>query len=248
MRHLLLLSFLLLLAGCVSLPSDPGWGGAPSSPSSTFLSPGSHPGICGRTPEVQVALIRAIAVEGPRMPCGSINSWELYRLRRLQVDADYLLPGDFRDLLGLRELDVTVGNRFPLVTGVFQGMPSLRRMEVTFVRSRGDFTDRTALLEPGVFDDLGALERLEINGRHSQTGLRLDGRNLRGLEGLWELDVDSVSSITPGALSDLQGLRRLRLTAAYTPPSGRPEETPVLPPGLLEPLPALSDVRFRHFR
>ena len=245
---MLLLFLLLLLAGCVSAPSDPGVGGAPLSPGSTFLPPGSHLGICGRTPEVQVALIRAIAVEGPRMSCGSINPWELYRLRRLQVDADYLLPGDFLDLLGLRELEVMVGNQSPLVTGVFQGMPSLRRMEVTFVRSRGEFPDRTALLEPGVFDDLGALERLEINGRRSQTGLHLNGRNLRGLEGLWELDVDSVSSITPGALSDLQGLRRLRLTASYTPPSRRQEETPELPPELLEPLPALSDIRFRHFR
>ena len=222
MRYLLLLllSFLLLLAGCVSSPSDPGVGGsAPSSPGSTVPPPGSHRGICGRTPEVQVALIRAIAVDGPRMSCGSINPWELYRLRRLQVEVDYLLPGDFLDLLGLRELEVRVEDRFPLVTGVFQGMPSLRRMEVTFVRSRGELPDRTVLLEPGVFDDLGALERLEINGRRSQTGLHLNGRNLRGLEGLWELDVDSVSSITPGALSDLQGLRRLRLTAAYTPPS-----------------------------
>ena len=244
MRTLLLLTLLcLVLAACAgpSLPAVP-----PSYiPAGTALPDlGPQPGICGRTPEVQVSIIREIAVEGSRMSCGSIDPPELYRLRRLSVQSDYLRRGDFLHLVNLRELEVTVG-RSALPAGVFAGMPGLRELTLTVVRLEGDdVVGRLDVLTPGVFD---GLDSLELNGRRSNTGFRLDARNLRGLEGLRDLDVDSVAHVTPGALLGMRDLRRVRLTGIYLPPA-QCDEAPPLPPELFDSLPSLEDVRVRRFR
>ena len=180
-----------------------------------------------------MAIIRELAVEGSRMLCGAIDASELYRLRVLRVDADYLLPGDFLGLVNLRELEAVVG-RFPLVSGVFLGMPSLHRMELTVVRRGVAPGDVSGMLVPGVFGGLEGLERLDLNGRRNLVGFHLDRRALRGLDGLVDLDVDSVAFISPDALSDMPALRRVCLNAAYTPPHRR-DERPALPPGLFNP-------------
>ena len=219
-------------------------------PSPSALPPAadaSMPGICGRTPEVQVAIIRELAVEGPRMSCGAIDASELYRLRTLRVDADYLLPGDFLDLVNLRELDAVVAGRFPLAPGVFAGMPSLRRLDLTVERRDGAPGSVPGLLAPGVFGELEGLEHLGLRGRRARVGFHLDRRSLRGLDGLVELRVDSVAVIFHNALSDMSELRRVRLNAVYTPPHLR-DQRPVLPPGLFAPLPGLEHIHVRHFR
>ena len=233
----------LVLAACAgpSFPAVP-----PSrTPARTALPDlGPQPGICGRTPEVQVSIIREIAVEGPRMSCGSIAPPELYRLRRLPVQSDYLRRGDFLHLVNLRELEVTVG-RSALPAGVFAGMPGLRELTLTVVRLEGDDVGgRPDVLTPGVFD---GLERLELNGRRSNTGFQMDSGNLRGLDGLRDLDVDSVAHVTPGALRGMRGLRRVRLTGIYLPPTRR-DEAPALPPELFASLPGLDDVGVKRFR
>ena len=194
-----------------------------------------------------MALIRALALDGPRMSCGDIDDAELYRLRRLRVDADYLLPGDFQGLASLRRLEVTVGRR-PLPPGVFRGMPSLHRMELTVVARPGDRGWRyRGMLSPGAFEGLDLLEQMELNGRRGGAGFRLDRPNLRGLEGLVSLDVDSVSRATPDALSALPSLRRLRLTAVHVQPALRDSESPRLPPEFLESAARLENFRAQHF-
>ena len=233
-----LLAFLLsFLLGCAA--------GSPVPAARPSMPPGPQPGICGRTPEVQVALLRALAVDGPRMSCGAVEPPELYRLRSLSVDVEYLAPGDFRHLHSLLELRLGVVAATPLPAGVFDGLASLRRLTLTAER-RGAPDPR--VLSPGVFVGLDSLEALELNGRRGSVAFRLDGPNLRGLEGLAELDVDSVAVVTPGAFLGMDGLRRLRLQARYVEPSRRDEESPVFPREALEALPGLERVTVRHFR
>ena len=95
---------------------------------------------------------------------------------------------------------------------------------------------RLDVLTSGVFDGLDSLERLELNGRRSNTGFRLDSLNLMGLERLQDLDVDSVAEVTPGALMGMRDLRRVRLTGIHLPPARR-GEAPLLPPALFAFLP-----------
>ena len=83
------------------------------------------------------------------------------------------------------------------------------------VRLEGDdAVGRLDVLTSGVFD---GLDSLELNGRRSNTGFRLDSLNLIGLESLQDLDVDSVAEVTPGALMGMRDLRRVRLTGIYLP-------------------------------
>ena len=106
---------------------------------------------------------------------------------------------------------------------------------------------RLDVLTSGVFDGLDSLERLELNGRRSNTGFRLerllDSLNLIGQD----LDVDSVAEVTPGALTGMRDLRRVRLTGIYLPPARR-GEAPLLPPALFASLPGLDDIGVKHFR
>ena len=246
MRILLLLTLLCLVLASCSGPSFPAVSPSPPRTPVGAVLPdlGPQPGICGRTPEVQVSIIREIAVEGPRMSCGSIDSSEIYRLRRLSVQSNYLRVGDFLHLVNLWELDVTVG-RSALPAGVFAGMPRLRELTLTVVRLEGDdAVGRLDVLTSGVFD---GLERLELNGRRNNTGFRLDSLNLMGLERLQDLDVDSVAEVTPGALTGMRDLRRVRLTGIYLPPARR-GEAPLLPPALFASLPGLDDIGVKHFR
>ena len=60
----------------------------PPTPTPTPTPPPTPPGqagICKRTPEVQDAIIAAIAELGPRMSCQLINPSELYRIREMTV-------------------------------------------------------------------------------------------------------------------------------------------------------------------
>ena len=194
--------------------------------------------------------MRALAEDGPRMSCREVDAAELYRLRELLVDAEYLLPGDFQGLVSLRRLDVTVG-RFPLSAGVFRGMPSLVDLEVTVVRRPGDGGADAMMLSPGVFEGLEGLEGLEhlgLKGRRHEVGFRLDRSVLRGLDGLVSLDVDSVLHVGSDALHGLPSLRGLRVTAVYVDPARRREESPMLPPEFLESASLLEEFRARHFR
>ena len=110
------------------------------------------------------------------------------------------------------------------------------------VRLEGDdAVGRLDVLTSGVFDGL------ELNGRRSNTGFRLDSLNLIGLERLQDLDVDSVAEVTPGTLMGMRDLRRVRLTGIYLPPARR-GEAPSLPPALFASLPGLDDVGVKHFR
>ena len=249
MRILLLLTLLCLVLASCSGPSFPAVSPPPPRTPVGAVLPdlGSQPGICGRTPEVQVSIIREIAVEGPRMSCGSIDSSEIYRLRRLSVQSNYLRVGDFLHLVNLWELEVTVG-RSALPAGVLAGMPRLRELTLTVVRlEEDDAVGRLDVLTSGVFDGLDSLERLEIDGRRSNTGFRLDPLNLMGLERLQDLDVDSVAEVTPGALMGMRDLRRVRLTGIHLPPARR-GEAPLLPPELFASLPGLDDIGVKHFR
>ena len=124
MRTLLLLTLLCLVLAACEGPAFPAVSPLRTPVGADLPDLGPQPGICGRTPEVQVSIIREIAVEGPRMSCGSIVPPELYRLRRLPVQSDYLRRGDFLHLVNLQELEVTV-ERSALPAGVFAGMPSV---------------------------------------------------------------------------------------------------------------------------
>jgi len=79
---------------------------ATPAPEARFIPPTpSGPGICGRTPEVQQALIETLKIAS----CRLITEHELYRIRDLpDIRAPELKAGDFAGLVNLYSLSVEV--------------------------------------------------------------------------------------------------------------------------------------------
>ena len=79
---------------------------ATPAPEAGFIPPTpSGPGICGRTPEVQQALIETLKIAS----CRLITEHELYRIRDLpDIRAPELKAGDFAGLVNLESLSVEV--------------------------------------------------------------------------------------------------------------------------------------------
>ena len=93
----------------VSTPT-PGVTPAPTSPSvptptAVVIPTPTRPGICGRTPEVQQAIIEKLRIAS----CRLITEHELYRIRGLpEIRAPELRAGDFTGLVNLNSLSVPI--------------------------------------------------------------------------------------------------------------------------------------------
>ena len=221
----------LLLMACVPISSPP----PPPDPGEIVRE-----GICGRTPEVQTALMRMLAADGPRMSCREIQPDDLYRLRELTLDSPYLVWGDLHDLTSLWKLKViTEGS--PIPAGIFEDLESLTELTIV-ISGPGD-----QALQPGTFRQLDNLEHLTLQGRRNRASFHLSAANLQGPTGLRTLRVDSVESVTPTALMGLPKLERVDLTAAYRQPRQR-DTSAELPAELTQGLTALEKFRARHFR
>ena len=138
-----------------SLPAatpDPDARAIPSTP--------TGPGICGRTPEVQQAIIDRLMVPY----CQPITNAELYRLRDLgEIRAPSLLAGDFDGLVNLYELEISLrqdcGGNCPnppvIPSGAFSGI----RVEILQI-SDGPDSDTHVSIAEGAFEgaDVKSLE------------------------------------------------------------------------------------------
>ena len=224
-----------ILLGCIPTPGQPG---PPPTP-----DPTPRAGICGRTPEVQSAIIRALAQEGPGLSCREIDFQEMYRLREIRLEAPYLLPGDLHGLANLKKLDAAILESWP-AAGSLEGMPQMEELRLEMAGQPRDWH-----VERGTFRRLERLEKLEIRGNRNlrpRVRVHLGTRSLDGLEQLRELRVDGVESIEPAALARLKELRRVDLRASWRTKSEEPT-APELPPEIFDGLDALEKTRARGF-
>ena len=172
----------------------------------TAITESQRPGICGRTPEVQRAIIQNLEISS----CRIITADELYRIRRLDIDVIELFPGDFADLPNVDRLEL--GLRAPdiLQPGIFTGLSGLLTLRVdadrssSFVLEQGLFDglgELTTLdvgyinfVAAGALDDLAQLESLRLRGtykRNSSRDPRLPQNVFRELPNLRSVDADS---------------------------------------------------------
>ena len=131
----------------VSTPT-PGVAPAPTSPSvptptAVVIPTPTRPGICGRTPEVQQAIIETLRIAS----CRLITEHELYRIRDLpEIRAPELRSGDFTGLVSLNSLSVQLRllertNPAVIPAGTFKGS------------SIGTLVLDVDAIEPGAFED-----------------------------------------------------------------------------------------------
>ena len=86
-------------------------------------------GICGRTPQVQTAILEQI--DGVS-DCAAVTEEQLAAIRRLALQnkgTSSLLGGDFAGLTSLRRLDLDSNALVTLPSGLFHGLTSLQVLE-----------------------------------------------------------------------------------------------------------------------
>lgn len=143
---------------------------ATATPQAQFIPPTpSGPGICGRTPEVQDAIIEQLKLRS----CQLITEPELFRIRALGIKGVDLKAGDFAGLLNLESLKVVLSrSRYSPSDGQLSAIPA-----GTFTDSRiadlrigeSSANSHPVTIEDGAFD--GAhVESLSI---HLAVGSRL---------------------------------------------------------------------------
>ena len=131
----------------VSTPT-PGVAPVPTSPSvptptAVVIPTPTRPGICGRTPEVQQAIIETLRIAS----CRLITEHELYRIRDLpEISAPELRSGDFTGLVNLNSLSVQLGPSV-VPAGTFTGS-GIRQLTL----SSSNRSDSHLTIEDGAFD------------------------------------------------------------------------------------------------
>ena len=119
-----------------------------STPELAVIPTPSVPGICGRSPEVQKAILVSLNIN----LCRAVTEDELFRITTFGVKMNTAKAGDFHGLVNVKELGLEIRDVEP---GGFSGMTSLKEMHVT-VYTYGS-------IAPGAFQGLGSLEKLTIN-------------------------------------------------------------------------------------
>ena len=164
------------------------------------------PGICGRTENVQTAIIYYLDADvGVTRTCAAVTVADLASLTRsMEMQGEgitSLRPGDFAGLTSLQTLDLSSNSFTTLPAGVFSGMTAL-----TTIKLRGG---ALTSLPANVFSGLPALEILELEDNSNLASLDADVFNgLTALITLWlhENDLTSLPADVFDGLTALESL------------------------------------------
>ena len=138
----------------------------PAIPTPIVIARPTGPGICGRSPEIQTAIIHYLNVN----LCQAITAPELFRITGLMVAMNTAKAGDFQGLTNVQTLQVsaknvesraftqmeslktitlTIQDEGTIAIGAFQQLPSLHNMELA-IATNGSITKRSLprLAEP----------------------------------------------------------------------------------------------------
>ena len=173
--------------------------------------------ICFRHLAVQRSLMGRLSVN----LCSVVNAGELYRVTEFGLSSRELEKGDphhtlvaedFAGLVNVESLDIHLPEGHRLAPGVFQHLTGLRNLTVS----------NLDLLDAGVLDGLGGLEKLDISVRdydeQSEGPSILTGELLQGLDSLQELTIYNIAIVEAGALDGVPNLRYLSLDAEIVQP------------------------------
>ena len=189
-------------------------------------------GICGRTSQVRVELLRLIQVNDSNVAdCSQVTTAHLQAMNDpMELDnkgISSLKLGDFANLTNLEELNLYNNGLQTLPAGVFEGLTSLRNLTLYDNDFRAlpegifeglanlstVFLNRNRLtgLPEGIFEGLAKLRNLYLYGNDLQT---LPGGVFENLTNLKELNLrdNDLQTLPDGIFEDLSTLRTLYLT------------------------------------
>ena len=172
-----------------SVPGGPG----------TRVTATATEGVCGRTPQVRDALMKAVGVT----ECNDATIDMLAQIEKLTLGdrrITSLKAGDFADLPGLQDLDLQGNPLTTLPPGVFEGLSSLRELNLQ--------NNELAHLPVDVFRGLPSLVVLHLGGNLLTDLPRSVFSGLPSLEGL-DLRRNLLAELAAGVFAgtpDLVGL------------------------------------------
>ena len=171
----------------------------PGGPSARVVATGTE-GVCGRTPQIEDALMRATGAS----TCAAVTDAALSQIRELALGGlgiVRLVEGDFAGLSSLVELNLNSNRIEELTPGVFAELSSLEVLRL----AGNQFVD----LEPGVFQGLSNLEDLFLFGNQ----LNLRPGMFTGLSKLEYLDLyyNQLEDLPSGVFAGLPNLAVLDL-------------------------------------
>ena len=162
------------------------------------------PGICGRSPQAQQAILRWLRTSSCRM----VTEAELYRVTSKQADIFFdsaPQEGDFQGLVNLKALTATIGYEkqpIEIAANAFSGMDSLKTLTI-YARAGATFRE-------GAFQGLSSLTELRIEG---DAPITMEARSLSGMPALKELNIEMAppGRLMDQAIQDLPSLETLSL-------------------------------------
>ncbi len=164
-------------------------------------------GICGRTTNIQTAILSVISVIDGVNTCNQVTDAHLAAitdsliLRSQSITA--LQANDFSGMSSLRILNFYDNDLTALPTGVFDNLSSLRFLSL--------YSNSLTALPTGVFDDLSRLRFLSLDDNDLTalpTGVFNDLSNLQTLS----LTHNDLNALPAGVFNDLSNLQTLSLT------------------------------------
>ena len=238
---------------------------ATAEPTPTFTVQG--PGICGRSPEVQYAILERLGTS----LCQATTVPELFRItgefgvemdtvragdfvglvnvQRLEVRAGGVEPGGFDGLLNLKELELRLSASTDITTESFSGLDSLESL--TLEISRPDQEEPEAAPLPP-FPRLPNLKLLRVLGIHNPENDQLPGSVFKELPALESVEM-TVYYI--GTVNDWGGDFRIPVDlfegnpdlreVSYSKQSGPEEMTLQVPATLFAQNPLMERISFR---
>ena len=181
------------------------------TPSAINIPTPSGPGICGRSPELQEAILSKLNVSY----CQPVNEAELFRINgEWSVRLEEVRPGDFQGLINITSISVHAKD---IRAGAFAGLENLKTMKLN--------VHRYGSIAPGAWKGLDKLEVLSIESTYPSEGeegrpiLTLpDFQHLPSLNDLringWSyLRADTISETLFSNLPDLEVLLLEKLKA-----------------------------------
>ena len=192
------------------------------TPTPVVIARPTGPGICGRSPEIQTAIIYYLNVS----LCQAITTPELFRLTNLEVGMVTARAGDFAGLVNVKELNINAKDIDP---GAFIGLDSLTKMTLTMPAQ--------GTISQAAFNGLPNLTEIIITADHS---LKIETSSIAGMPALETLEIETRSpgKFLPGALQNLPELETLEIEWI----SAREKGPAVNTLGKMEPLPSLQQL------
>ena len=182
-----------------------------STPELAEIPTPTGPGICGRSPEVQKAILESLKIslcravteaemfritEAPTLSMKTAKAGDfvgLVNIEELSIGAKNVEPRAFTGLEGLKKLHLYIGDEGSIGTGAFQELQRLEEMTLT-VAPNGS-------IETGAFQGLSNLETLQVSLGETPD---FDGMpNLKHIKIQW-YETETVSSAPFGNLPNLE--------------------------------------------